>query len=68
MESTILVQLRKVSVIKRDGRREEFKPEKILSKLPIPDEIADNIFNDIAKSSKDGVIDTRTLLSPPRTG
>ncbi|MCQ4367245.1 MAG: adenosylcobalamin-dependent ribonucleoside-diphosphate reductase, partial [Sulfolobales archaeon] len=61
MESTILVQLRKVSVIKRDGRREEFKPEKILSKLPIPDEIADNIFNDIAKSSKDGVIDTRTV-------
>ncbi|MCG2870849.1 MAG: adenosylcobalamin-dependent ribonucleoside-diphosphate reductase [Sulfolobales archaeon] len=61
MESTILVQLRKVSVIKRDGRREEFKPEKILSKLPIPDEIADNIFNDIAKSSKDGVIDTRTI-------
>ncbi|PVU72689.1 ribonucleoside-diphosphate reductase, adenosylcobalamin-dependent [Sulfolobales archaeon SCGC AB-777_J03] len=61
MESTILVQLRKVSVIKRDGRREEFKPEKILSKLPIPDEIADNILNDIAKSSKDGVIDTRTV-------
>jgi len=61
MESTILVQLRKVSVIKRDGRREEFKPEKILSKLPIPDEIADNIFNDIAKSSKDGVIEARTV-------
>ncbi len=61
MESTILVQLRKVSVIKRDGRREEFKPEKILSKLPIPDEIADNILNDIAKSSKDRVIDTRTV-------
>ncbi|MFP3347585.1 MAG: ribonucleotide reductase N-terminal alpha domain-containing protein, partial [Sulfolobaceae archaeon] len=55
MESTIL------SVIKRDGSREEFKPEKILSKLPIPDDVIVNIFNDIARSAKNGMIDTKTI-------
>ncbi|MGC9105690.1 MAG: adenosylcobalamin-dependent ribonucleoside-diphosphate reductase [Thermoprotei archaeon] len=62
MESTILVQLRKVSVIKRDGRREDFKAEKLISKLRgVPDEIIDNILSDIQKNAKDGVIDTKTI-------
>ena len=62
MESAILVQLRKVGVIKRDGKREDFRAEKIISKLPgVEDEVIDSILNDVAKSVKDGVIDTRTI-------
>ena len=62
MESTILVQLRKVGVIKRDGKREDFRADKIISKLPgVEDEVIDSILNDIAKSVKDGIIDTRTI-------
>jgi ribonucleoside-diphosphate reductase alpha chain len=59
MESGIL--LRKISVLKRDGRIEEFKPEKILSKLPIPNDMIDDIFNDIVSSAKYRVIETRTI-------
>ncbi|ABP95871.1 MULTISPECIES: adenosylcobalamin-dependent ribonucleoside-diphosphate reductase [Metallosphaera] len=63
MQSDIsILSLSKISVIKRDGRREEFKLEKILSKLgPLHDEIVDGIAKDVIQNSTDNVINTRSL-------
>ncbi|MCG3108832.1 Vitamin B12-dependent ribonucleoside-diphosphate reductase [Metallosphaera sp. J1] len=63
MQSDISVlSLSKISVIKRDGKREEFKLEKILSKLgPLHDEIVDGIAKDVVQNSTDNVINTRSL-------
>ncbi|MCH1771329.1 MULTISPECIES: adenosylcobalamin-dependent ribonucleoside-diphosphate reductase [Metallosphaera] len=63
MQSDIsILSLSKISVIKRDGRREEFKLEKILSKLgPLHDEIVDGIAKDVVQNSTDNVINTRSL-------
>ncbi|ACP35388.1 ribonucleoside-diphosphate reductase, adenosylcobalamin-dependent [Sulfolobus islandicus Y.G.57.14] len=54
--------LRKIKVIKRDGRVDEFKLEKILSKLSsVPDEVTDGIVNDVQANVKDNAIDTRAI-------
>ncbi|WP_410544402.1 adenosylcobalamin-dependent ribonucleoside-diphosphate reductase [Acidianus sp.] len=57
-----LLSLNKIKVIKRDGRKEEFKLEKILVKIGfVPSEVIDGIANDIIQNSKDNTIDTRTI-------
>jgi ribonucleoside-diphosphate reductase alpha chain len=53
--------LRKIRVVKRDGSIDEFKLEKILSKLIVPDEVVDGIVKDIQNSLKDNAIDTKTI-------
>ncbi|MBW9140357.1 MAG: adenosylcobalamin-dependent ribonucleoside-diphosphate reductase [Candidatus Aramenus sp.] len=57
-----LVTLNKLFVLKRDGRKEEFKFEKILNKLGfVPDKVMDGIAQDVLQLAKDNVIDTRTI-------
>ncbi|QKQ99360.1 adenosylcobalamin-dependent ribonucleoside-diphosphate reductase [Metallosphaera tengchongensis] len=59
---TSVLSISKLSVIKRDGKREEFRLEKILSKLgSIPEEIIDGIVKDVAQNSSDNVISSRVL-------
>ncbi|MDT7861112.1 MAG: adenosylcobalamin-dependent ribonucleoside-diphosphate reductase [Saccharolobus sp.] len=56
------ISLRKIKVVKRDGRLDEFKLEKILSKLvSVPDEVIDGIVKDIQNNVKDNSIDTKTI-------
>jgi ribonucleoside-diphosphate reductase, adenosylcobalamin-dependent/ribonucleoside-diphosphate reductase, alpha subunit len=61
MESTAvdLLMARRLKVLKRDGRTEEFRVDKLSSKLPT--EVVDAIVKDVASSAKDGVVDTKTL-------
>lgn len=60
--SVSLLSLSKLKVIKRNGEKEEFKLEKILSKLGfIPSEVIDGIANDVIQNSKDNVIETKTI-------
>lgn len=63
MQSDVsIMALSKISVVKRDGRREEFKIEKILSKLgPLYDDIVEGIVKDVVQNSSDNVINTRSL-------
>ena len=57
-----IISISKVSVVKRDGRKEEFRMEKILSKLGmVPDEILDGIANDVLQNAKDNVIETKVV-------
>ncbi|BCU71175.1 adenosylcobalamin-dependent ribonucleoside-diphosphate reductase [Stygiolobus caldivivus] len=57
-----VISLAKLKVIKRSNAIEEFKSEKIFSKLPsLPEEVMDGILNDIAQNSKDNAIDSRTI-------
>ncbi|AEB94619.1 MAG: adenosylcobalamin-dependent ribonucleoside-diphosphate reductase [Metallosphaera sp.] len=59
---TNVLSLSKISVIKRDGKKEEFKLEKILSKLgPMHDEIVEGIVKDVLQNSTDNVINTRVI-------
>ncbi|NON61829.1 ribonucleotide reductase N-terminal alpha domain-containing protein, partial [Acidianus sp. RZ1] len=63
MQTSIsLTAISKVKVLKRDGRKEEFKLEKILQKLPsLPSEVIDGVASDILSTAKDNTIDTRTV-------
>ncbi len=53
--------LRKVKVVKRNGKLDEFRLEKILSKLTVSDDVVDGIIKDIQNAIKDNSIDTRTI-------
>jgi len=48
-------------VLKRDGRLQEFKPEKILKHLQLPDGVYENIYNDVLQNAKDNVIETKVV-------
>ncbi|AWR97790.1 adenosylcobalamin-dependent ribonucleoside-diphosphate reductase [Acidianus sulfidivorans JP7] len=63
MQSTInMLSINKIKVVKRDGRNEEFKLEKILLKLGfIPSEVIDNIASDCVQNAKDNTLDTKTI-------
>jgi Ribonucleotide reductase, alpha subunit len=56
-----VLSLAKLKVIKRNNSVEEFKSEKIFSKLSLPEEVIDGILNDIAQNAKDNAIDSRTI-------
>ncbi|MFP3196996.1 MAG: ATP cone domain-containing protein, partial [Sulfolobaceae archaeon] len=56
-----ILSLAKLKVIKRNNSVEEFKSEKIFSKLSLPEEVIDGILNDIAQNAKDNAIDSRTI-------
>ncbi len=57
-----IIALSKLKVIKRNGSVEEFKSEKIFSKLPpLSEEVMDSILTDISQNAKDNAIDTRTI-------
>ncbi|BFI74161.1 adenosylcobalamin-dependent ribonucleoside-diphosphate reductase [Sulfurisphaera ohwakuensis] len=57
-----ILSLSKLKVLKRSGKVEEFKSDKIFSKLGIiPEDVMDGILNDIAQNAKDNAIDTRTV-------
>jgi len=57
-----IISLSKLKVIKRGGKVEDFKLDKIISKLgSIPSEVIDGILNDVAQNAKDNAIDTRTI-------
>ncbi|MFP3346307.1 MAG: ATP cone domain-containing protein, partial [Sulfolobaceae archaeon] len=56
-----ILSLAKLKVIKRNNSVEEFKSEKIFSKLLLPEEVIDGILNDIAQNAKDNAIDSRTI-------
>lgn len=58
----VTLSINKIKVIKRDGRVESFKLEKILSKLPsLPDEVIDGIVKDVSTNAKDNAIDSRSV-------
>jgi ribonucleoside-diphosphate reductase alpha chain len=60
--STSILSLNKLTVVKRNGNKEEFKLEKILNKLGfIPDKVMDGITNDVMQIAKDNIIDSRTI-------
>ncbi|WP_126449892.1 adenosylcobalamin-dependent ribonucleoside-diphosphate reductase [Sulfodiicoccus acidiphilus] len=63
MESTAvdLLVARRLKVLKRDGRVEEFRVEKISSKFPLSSDVLDAIVKDVVSNSKDSTVDTRTL-------
>ena len=48
-------------VLKRDGRVQEFRPEKILRHLQLPDKVYENIYNDVLQNSKDNLIESRVI-------
>ena len=57
-----ILSLSKLKVLKRGGKVEDFKADKILSKLgPVPSEVIDGILNDVSQNAKDNAIDTRTI-------
>ncbi|QIW24174.1 adenosylcobalamin-dependent ribonucleoside-diphosphate reductase [Sulfolobus sp. S-194] len=57
-----ILSLSKLKVLKRSGKVEEFKSDKIFSKLGIiPEDVMDGILNDISQNAKDNAIDTRTI-------
>ncbi|BFH74316.1 adenosylcobalamin-dependent ribonucleoside-diphosphate reductase [Sulfurisphaera javensis] len=57
-----ILSLSKLKVIKRGNKVEEFRAEKIISKLGlVPEEVFDGILNDISQNAKDNAIDTRTI-------
>ncbi len=61
-EVAISLSLNKIKVIKRNGKVEEFKLEKILSKLGlVPDEVIDGIVKDVTVNAKDNAIDTKSI-------
>jgi len=62
MQDTIVLSLNKINVIKRNGKVEEFKLQKILNKLGfIQDKVIEGITNDVSQLSKDGNIDAKTI-------
>ncbi len=61
MESVSILSLKSLKVNKRNQNMEEFSLEKILSKLPLPQEVSDSIVQDIIRNAKDNAIDSRTI-------
>ncbi|BBG26600.1 adenosylcobalamin-dependent ribonucleoside-diphosphate reductase [Sulfuracidifex tepidarius] len=61
MEAVSILSLKNLKVSKRNQRIEEFSPVKVLSKLPLPQDVTDSIIQDISKNAKDNLIDTKTI-------
>ncbi|AAY80688.1 adenosylcobalamin-dependent ribonucleoside-diphosphate reductase [Sulfolobus acidocaldarius] len=59
---TIVTSVAKIKVLKRNGGYEQFKAEKVFSKLgSLPEVVMDGILQDVLQNSKENAIDTRAL-------